>query len=58
MNAKAKPVDSGAPQVSKPWLRVEPSSGSLMPDESAEISVVIMIEGWELASAMGVSSQV
>ena len=54
---KAKPTDSGQ-QVSKPWLRVEPGSGSLMPDESVEVSVVIMIEGWELASVMGVSSQV
>ena len=46
----AKP---GSPDICRLWARVEPTSGTLMPGETAEISAVVLVEGSELASELG-----
>ncbi len=48
----AKPNQVGS-SVCKAWAHVEPASGTLMPNESVEISAVALVEGSEMASDLG-----
>jgi phosphatidylinositol-bisphosphatase len=49
----AKPNQSGGSGVCKPWAHVEPASGTLMPNESVDISGVVLVEGSEIAAELG-----